>query len=59
LPGPVSFLNLTQEQLAKIYGVSVSSVGRKYKQIDDLLKIKQKAFQNMLAYLTYHEREDH
>lgn len=53
------FLNLTQEQLAKIYGVSVSSVGRKYKQIDDLLKIKQKAFQNMLAYLTYHEREDH
>lgn len=52
------FLSLTQEQLAKAYGVSVSSVGRKYKQIDDLLKIEQKAFRNMLAFLAHHDRKD-
>lgn len=52
------FLNLTQEQLAKIYGVSISSVGRRYKQINNLLKIDQKAFRNMLAFLALHDRED-
>lgn len=53
------FLNLTQKELAHIYGVSVSSVGRRYKQIDGLLKIEQKAFRNMLAYLAHHDHEDH
>ncbi len=52
------FLNLTQEELAKAYGISLSSVGRKYKQINELLKIDQKAYRNMLAFLTHHEHED-
>lgn len=51
------FLSLTQKELAKAYGVSPSSVGRKYKQINDLLKIDQKAYQNMLAFLARHDRE--
>ena len=52
------FLNLTQKKLAKIYGVSISSVGRTYKKINDLLKIEQKAFRNMLTFLALHDRED-
>lgn len=52
------FLNLTQKKLAQIYSVSISSVGRTYKQINDLLKIEQKAFRNMLAFLALHDRED-
>ncbi|NLA27698.1 MAG: tetratricopeptide repeat protein [Firmicutes bacterium] len=52
------FLNLTQEELAGVYGVSPSSVGRKYKQINALLQIDQKAYRNMLAFLAYHDRED-
>ena len=52
------FLNLTQKELASTYGVSPSSVGKKYKQINDLLKIDQKAYRNMLAFLAYHDRED-
>ena len=51
------FLNLTQEELARAYGVSPSSVGRKYKQINDILKIDQKAYRNMLAFLARHDRE--
>lgn len=52
------FLNLTQEELARAYGVSPSSVGRKYKQINALLKIDQKAYRNMLAFLVRHDREN-
>lgn len=52
------FLNLTQAELAGTYGVSPSSVGRKYKQINELLKIDQKAYHNMIAFLTHHEHED-
>ncbi len=52
------FLYLTQEELARAYGVSPSSVGRKYKQINDILKIDQKAYRNMLAFLARHDREN-
>ncbi len=48
-------MGITQEQLAEAYGVSTSSVGRRYKQIDTLLKIEQKAFRKMLALLAHHE----
>lgn len=51
-------MNLTQEELARAYGVSPSSVGRKYKQINALLKIDQKAYRNMLAFLVRHDREN-
>ncbi len=52
------FLNLTQKELARAYGVSSSSVGRKYRQINELLKIDQKAYRNMLAFLAHREHED-
>lgn len=52
------FLSLTQKELAKAYGVSPSSVGRKYKLINSLLKIDQKAYRNMLAFLARHDREN-
>lgn len=52
------FLNLTQGKLAEIYGVSISSVGRRYKEINDLLKIEQRAFRNMLAFLALEDSED-
>ncbi|NMD42675.1 MAG: hypothetical protein GYA86_05105 [Firmicutes bacterium] len=51
-------LSVTQEQLANAYGVSTSSVGRRYKQIDNLLKIEQKAFRKMLALLAHHELDE-
>lgn len=51
-------ISQTQEQLAQLYGVSISSVGRKYKQIDKYLKIEQKAFRKMLALLAYYDHED-
>lgn len=52
------FLDLTQKELARTYGVSPSSVARIYRQINALLKIDQKAYRNMLVFLARHDREN-
>ena len=46
------FLNITQKDLAVKYGVSTSSVGAKYKAINQALQIDKKAYRNMLSILT-------
>ncbi|MGI6096586.1 MAG: hypothetical protein ACOYBM_00490 [Dethiobacteria bacterium] len=56
--GRFHFLNATQKKLAEDYGVSLASVGAKFKQINEVLKIDQKAYQNMLSYLKEHEQKD-
>lgn len=45
------FLNLTQKKLAEEYGVSISSVATKYKEINKALHIEEKGHRNMLEYL--------
>lgn len=45
------YLDLTQKELAAEYGVSVSSVSSKYKEINKALQIDEKAYWNMLACL--------
>ncbi|HHX86999.1 MAG TPA: tetratricopeptide repeat protein [Firmicutes bacterium] len=51
------FLNLTQKELASKYGVSLSSVGAKFKVINQVLQIDQKAYRNMISILTRREWE--
>ena len=51
------FLNITQKDLAKKYGVSAASVGAKYKIINRTLRIDQKAYRNMISMLTRREPE--
>lgn len=51
------FLSLTQKDLAAAYGVSTASVRRKYSAINEFLQIDQKAYRNMLTFLTDHEGE--
>ncbi len=51
------FLGLTQKELAGAYGVSTASIRRKYNEIDRLLQIDQKAYRNMLIFLTDNEGE--
>ena len=45
------FLDVTQRELAERYGVSVSSVGAKYKEINEALSLEKKAYQNVVSYL--------
>ncbi len=51
------FLGLTQRELAAAYGVSTSSVRRKFNEINSVLQIDRKAYRNMLALLTDREKE--
>lgn len=46
------FLNITQKQLSSDYGVSPSSVRAKFKIINDALRIDQKAYFNLLSFLS-------
>ncbi len=55
--GRFHFLGLTQKELAESYGVSPATIRRKYRQIDRLLEIDQKAYRNMLTFLTEKEGE--
>ena len=50
------FLGITQREIADKYGVSVSSVGAKFKAINDVLRIDKKAYRNMLFYLIQAEK---
>lgn len=45
------YLSLTQKELALEYGVSVASISLKFKEINNALRIDEKAQQNMLCYL--------
>lgn len=45
------YLNLTQKELAMEYGVSPASLSGRFKEINRVLQIDRKAYQNMLAYL--------
>ncbi len=51
------FLGLTQKELAEAYGVSISSVRRKFNEINSVLQIDRKAYRHMLALLTDREGE--
>jgi tetratricopeptide (TPR) repeat protein len=51
------FLDLTQTELARDYGISAGSVSRKYKQINQVLHIEQKAYRNMLSFLAHRDQE--
>lgn len=53
------FLDLTQKDLARAYGVSTASIRRKYNAINRLLKIEQKAYHNMLSFLSEKKGEDY
>jgi tetratricopeptide (TPR) repeat protein len=46
------FLDITQREMAEFYGVSVSSVAAKYKEINEALSLEQKAYQNVVSYLS-------
>lgn len=45
------FLDITQREMADRYGVSVSSVAAKYKEINEVLSLEKKAYQNVVSYL--------
>ncbi|MDW7652364.1 MAG: hypothetical protein SCK29_04555 [Bacillota bacterium] len=45
------FLNLTQKELAREYGISAGSISNKFKQINSVLKIDEKAYRNMISCL--------
>ena len=45
------FLNLTQKELAKEYGISPGSISNRFRAINEALQIDHKAYQNMIAYL--------
>lgn len=44
-------VNLTQKELAQEYRVSPGSISSKFKEINNVLQIDEKAYRNMLAYL--------
>ncbi len=46
------FLDITQREMAERYGVSVSSVAAKYKEINEALSLEKKAYQNVVSYLS-------
>lgn len=46
------FLDITQREMAERYGVSVSSVAAKYKEINEALSLEKKAYQNVVNYLS-------
>ncbi len=52
------FLKFTQKQIANRYNVSLSSVSQKYKEINNALKIDDRAYQNVLMYLKDDDEED-
>ncbi|MFY9115055.1 MAG: tetratricopeptide repeat protein [Dethiobacteria bacterium] len=52
------FLNVTQKEIALKYGVSSASVRAKFKIINEVLKIDQKAYRNMLVYLFNVDKEE-
>ena len=52
------FLDLTQKDLARAYGVSTASIRRKYKAINRLLRIEKKAYHNMLSFLSDNRDEE-
>lgn len=45
------FLSVTQKQVANRYGVSPASVSQKYKEINQVLQIEEKAYQDVLSIL--------
>lgn len=51
------FLNITQKKLAEQYNISPSSVSVRYREINRVLNIEHRAYQNMLRYLTRKEDE--
>lgn len=51
------FLNITQKKLAQQYNISPSSISAKYQEINRVLNIEHRAYQNMLRYLTQGEDE--
>lgn len=53
------FLSLTQKELADSYDVSTSSVADKFRMINKVLHIDQKAYRSMLAFLANREKEHH
>ncbi|MGM0689713.1 MAG: tetratricopeptide repeat protein [Bacillota bacterium] len=53
------FLGLTQKELAAAYGVSTTSVRRKFGEINNVLQIDRKAYHNMLSLLTNREGEQY
>jgi len=52
------FLNYTQKQVASRYNVSLSSVSQKYKEINNVLKIDTKTYQDVLSYLKDDDEEE-
>ena len=46
------FLDITQQEMATRYGVSVSSVASRYREINKALSLDQKAYQNVVNYLS-------
>lgn len=55
--GRFHFLGVTQKKMAGKYGVSVSTVGCIYRQINSVLHIDQKAYRNMLTFLAHQDME--
>lgn len=45
------FLHLTQKELAAEYGVSVSSLSGKFREINSALHIDEKAYRNMMEFI--------
>lgn len=45
------YLDLTQKELAKEYQISPASISGKFKEINSVLFIDEKAYKNMVAYL--------
>jgi hypothetical protein len=43
--------------LAEQYNISPSSVSARYKEINEVLHIEHRAYQNMLMYLTRRDRD--
>ena len=51
------FLGVTQQKLARQYNVSSASISAKYKEINKVLNIEQRAYHNMLMFLAQRERD--
>ena len=51
------FLGITQKMLSEQYNISPSSISVRYKEINEVLHIEHRAYQNMLMYLTRQDRD--
>lgn len=55
--GRFHFLKVTQKELAQQYGISPSSISAKYREINKVLNLEQKAYHNMLRYFSQREKD--